>query len=162
MRPTRICRCGKAFRVRADRPDQEVCSLPCRRARERAKRTSRKCHVCGAPAMPKASKCSRCAADYQRERAYRLRQELRAYKLRQGCADCGYNEHHAGLVFDHRPGTTKIKNVSVFALQGNVRATWAEVAKCDVVCGTCHAIRTWERDHPAENKERLAQASQAP
>lgn len=89
--------------------------------------------------------CKTHMAEYQRQRAYKLRLALRKYKLKHRCKDCGWNEHHAGLEFDHRPRTTKYSTVAKLALQGNVQATWKEVAKCDVVCGTCHNIRTFKR-----------------
>lgn len=68
------------------------------------------------------------------------------YKLQKGCADCGYKTHHAGLEFDHIPGSVKEHNVS--ALYSRNRATLKkEIDKCDIVCGTCHNIRTWKRRH---------------
>lgn len=92
--------------------------------------------------------CREHAADYQRQRSFELREAVRQFKLRSGCADCGYCEHHAGLEFDHRDGEVKAGNVAKLSLQGNKTATWAEIAKCDVVCGTCHNIRTWTRRQP--------------
>ena len=66
------------------------------------------------------------------------------YKLFHGCADCGYAEHHAALDFDHRPGTTKVRDI-----KGGQQLGWealrAEVAKCEVVCANCHRIRTYTR-----------------
>lgn len=56
--------------------------------------------------------------------------------------DCGYNEHHAGLEFDHRDG--KYKNVSAM-LSGTLARLVSEIEKCDVVCGTCHNIRSYNR-----------------
>ena len=98
----------------------------------------------------KASKCKPHAAEYQRERAYLLRLEIRKYKVEKGCKDCGYNKHHAGLEFDHLEEFSKEGNVSRMPFQGNKKATWAEIAKCEVVCGTCHNIRTWNRQHVEE------------
>lgn len=69
---------------------------------------------------------------------------VKQYKLTQGCADCGYNSHHAALDFDHRPGTTKVRDIKSGKTFG-----WAalqeEVAKCDVVCANCHRVRTYDR-----------------
>lgn len=90
---------------------------------------------------------------YQRE--YRKRQyaesveKVRLYKVEQGCMDCGYNEHHAGLELDHRDGRTD-SEVSVSRLFGRGwKRVQEELDKCDVVCGTCHNIRTWERRQAA-------------
>lgn len=99
--------------------------------------------------------CRPHAAEYQRERAHRLRVALRRYKVKKGCSDCGYRKHHAGLEFDHREGEKKTQAVSILARQGNVSATWAEVKKCDVVCGTCHSIRTWNRFQRLRRRDRM-------
>lgn len=77
--------------------------------------------------------------------AARLMQELRQYKLLAGCADCGYDERHEALQFDHLPGTVKVATVGSLALSAKVSQTWAEVAKCEVVCANCHCIRTAAR-----------------
>lgn len=71
-------------------------------------------------------------------------QWIAEYKLSHGCADCGYAEHVAALDFDHRPGTTKVRDIK----HGNTlgwEALLAEVAKCDVVCANCHRVRTYLR-----------------
>jgi hypothetical protein len=73
----------------------------------------------------------------------RNRARLAAIKISAGCADCGYDDHPAALQFDHVRGV-KLGNVS-----GMVKRSWsviaAEVEKCDVVCGNCHALRGWAR-----------------
>lgn len=86
---------------------------------------------------------------YQREYRKRQYQELvqrvRDHKVEQGCQDCGYNVHHAGLELDHRDGRSD-SEVSVSQLFGRGwNRVKEELDKCDVVCGTCHNIRTWER-----------------
>jgi hypothetical protein len=75
---------------------------------------------------------------YLRERKQERREYLDAYKRQQGCVDCGTSE---GLMeFDHRPGEDKR-----FAVSRGTGYSWevllAEVAKCDVRCGTCHRKR---------------------
>lgn len=77
--------------------------------------------------------------------AQRVTLDIRQYKTKLGCKDCGYNLHHAGLDFDHMPGTRKLANVAVLAGKGKIKKTWEEIAKCDVVCKNCHGIRTWNR-----------------
>lgn len=72
---------------------------------------------------------------------------VQQYKVEQGCVDCGYNKHHAGLEFDHvlphRRGT-------VASQMGKSRKViLEEIAHCEVVCGTCHQIRTWKRNQGA-------------
>lgn len=69
---------------------------------------------------------------------------LTEFKLKNGCADCGYRKSAEALDFDHLPGTTKRFCVS----QVNGRS-WkqimSEIAKCEVVCANCHRIRTAQR-----------------
>ena len=81
---------------------------------------------------------------YWHKRYAEFRKYLDAYKLEKGCTDCGYKDHPAGLEFDHRPG--ELKKGCVTSMVGKGWGTIkAEIAKCDVVCGTCHNIRTWNR-----------------
>lgn len=49
-------------------------------------------------------------ANVANARASRIRRWLDAYKLKNGCVDCGYREHHAALHFDHVRGE-KLLNV---------------------------------------------------
>ncbi len=87
----------------------------------------------------------------QRRRA-RNRSWVQQYKLYMGCADCGYDAHHAALEFDHI-GTDKRANVA--SLMSQDIALWAEIKKCEVVCGNCHNIRTYERMVAADKAERV-------
>ena len=68
---------------------------------------------------------------------------LNALKIQKGCADCGYNEHAAGLEFDHvQP---RLRGSVASQLGKSLKVIQDEVARCEVVCGTCHNIRTWKR-----------------
>ena len=67
---------------------------------------------------------------------------LQEYKLKHGCADCGYNAHYAALQFDHLPGTDKKFTIAQKAKAYTLSRLKAEIAKCEVVCANCHAIRT--------------------
>jgi hypothetical protein len=69
---------------------------------------------------------------------------LAKIKTKRGCADCGYNSHHAALDFDHLPGTEKLFTVSAMARR-SWRLVLEEIRKCEVVCANCHRIRTYER-----------------
>ena len=59
--------------------------------------------------------------------------------------DCGYNRHPEALDFDHRPGVNKLFNIGEKVGSYSLDKIWAEIAKCDVVCRNCHAVRTAER-----------------
>jgi hypothetical protein len=87
---------------------------------------------------------------YDRQSQVRSRARRRAwlddYKVKAGCADCGYNAHPRALDFDHT-GTDKAGDVGRMM---HSRMAWplilAEIAKCEVVCANCHRIRTYERE----------------
>jgi hypothetical protein len=56
------------------------------------------------------------------------------------CADCGVKYPTCVMQFDHVRGEKK------FNIGGGVRgisSIIAEIAKCEVVCANCHALRTW-------------------
>lgn len=79
---------------------------------------------------------------------------LRQYKVDQGCMDCGYNKHHAGLQFDHvieRKGNNS-QLIARMAVRGYDIVMRHIEETCEVVCGTCHGIRTWERKVAALDK----------
>lgn len=81
--------------------------------------------------------------EWFRQRYARNLEYVQNYKIEKGCADCGYNTHHAGLEFDHvRP---KIRGVVASQMGKSLKVIMEEIAQCDVVCGTCHGIRTWNR-----------------
>ena len=70
----------------------------------------------------------------------------RELKADKPCADCGGVFHYAAMEWDHRPGTEKSAIVSALVAQTNSRRrVLEEIAKCDLVCANCHAVRTFER-----------------
>ena len=73
---------------------------------------------------------------------------LAACKVDKGCADCGYNQHPVALQFDHLPGQEKTRALARMKTCGRERLL-IEIAKCEVVCANCHAIRTYNRRHQA-------------
>lgn len=79
----------------------------------------------------------RAAADRRRQKHI---PRVVAVKMERGCIDCGYRAHPAALHFDHRDPSTKL-----FAIAKGLTRSWAaieaEIAKCDVRCANCHAIR---------------------
>lgn len=70
------------------------------------------------------------------------RAQLDAIKLESGCIDCGYKEHPAALQFDHRELSEKEFEIGRNILHKPWDVLLAEIAKCDVRCANCHAIRT--------------------
>ena len=94
----------------------------------------------------KHTMCNRCLyIKYTRPEAEKKLIVIREYKLESGCLDCGYNKHPAALEFDHRVNEAKLFNIGEKVGAYSLDKIWAEIAKCDVVCANCHAIRTEER-----------------
>lgn len=70
---------------------------------------------------------------------------LAAYLREHRCVDCGAADLRV-LDFDHRPGSSKRKDVMAMVKDGfSIRKLSEEIAKCDVRCRNCHAIVTLER-----------------
>lgn len=80
---------------------------------------------------------------YYRDRYATNVEFVRALKLERGCADCGYNDHPAGLEFDHvKP---RLRGTVASQMGKSLKVILEEIECCEVVCGTCHQIREWER-----------------
>lgn len=87
----------------------------------------------------------RLVANRRRARVFRY---LLARQKRKPCSDCGIRYPPYVMEFDHVRGE-KIADLSHMA---HSRQAWgrvlAEIAKCNLVCSNCHAVRTWSRLHP--------------
>jgi len=82
-----------------------------------------------------------------------IRRALQQIKLTRGCADCGYRRYHEALDFDHVRG--KKEFALSYALNYSLKRALREVAKCDVVCATCHRERTARRRPNDRRSDRL-------
>jgi hypothetical protein len=49
------------------------------------------------------------------------------------------------MQFDHRPGEGKSFDVASAVRGYSRKRILAEIAKCDLVCANCHAVRTYRR-----------------
>lgn len=69
----------------------------------------------------------------------RLREEVRQYKLEQGCSQCGYSKCSRALQFHHANG---VKEFEIARDTGMGREKmWQEIDKCELLCSNCHAER---------------------
>lgn len=84
-------------------------------------------------------------ADHYRRCASLKRMIVNRWKRRKGCVDCGYKVNYDALELDHLPGTKGIHTVASMMWYSWKRIK-AEIAKCEVVCANCHAIRTRQRE----------------
>lgn len=86
------------------------------------------------------------------------------YKVLHGCIDCERRPTEPqALHLDHRDGDEKAaqpRNKSDLSRAANIRwPAWryvVEVAKCDVVCGACHDVRTEARAWGVTREEATA------
>ena len=75
-----------------------------------------------------------------RERRYKRFYELKS----KPCIDCGGEYIPTAMHFDHI-GTDKESGVANMLTQSSWEAIEKEIAKCELVCGNCHALRTAKR-----------------
>ena len=68
-----------------------------------------------------------------------------ALKEGKPCSDCGGVFHSAAMQWDHRPGSIKEDDVANLRNSTSRRLILLEIAKCDLVCANCHAVRTFLR-----------------
>jgi hypothetical protein len=106
------------------------------------------------------SVCRACRREYdaayhRRTRQRRLEQKRRYHEelvvwhslLKDApCADCGGRFHHAAMSWDHCEPEAKLFDVSsMVSKTHSKRKILEEIAKCDLVCANCHAVRTFRR-----------------
>ena len=71
---------------------------------------------------------------------------VQQYKIEHStCTDCKMDHPPWRLQFDHLPGTVKIADVSSSYVFSSIKHLQSEIAKCEIVCGNCHADRTHSR-----------------
>ena len=129
---------------------------------------SKRCYRCGAR-KPSAdfhnsrtgqfSYCKLCRRDYdrayyQRNKEIRLARNRRRDRKRRAdfaqnkagpCADCGGVFPPVAMHWDHLPGHVKVGDISTILVRRGPRLLEEELAKCELVCANCHAIRTASR-----------------
>lgn len=60
--------------------------------------------------------------------------------------DCGGRFHFRAMQWDHVRGN-KLDDIAEMVRKGRTReAILTEIAKCELVCANCHAVRTYERE----------------
>lgn len=95
------------------------------------------------------SYCKKCHYAKIAERKLRVKAEVREkiteYLNSHPCVDCGYDVHIA-LHFDHiDPASKKLSIAKMYSRAYKWEAILQEIAKCEVRCANCHALRTAEQ-----------------
>jgi len=95
------------------------------------------------------------AAYHRRTRTRRIEQKkrhhalltewMREMKAGRPCAECGGLFPVVAMQWDHRPGEEKVGDVSdLIRKTHSKKRILVEIAKCDLVCANCHAVRTFK------------------
>ena len=71
---------------------------------------------------------------------------LRSLKTGRPCTDCGHVFDPQVMQWDHLPGFEKVGDISGSWVGRTEKEILNEIAKCELVCTNCHAIRTFRRN----------------
>lgn len=88
-------------------------------------------------------RCRACAKAKVIERRLRNRALINALRTKP-CLDCKNTFPFYVMQFDHLPQYEKLFCIAV-AHDYGTDTLLREIAKCEVICANCHAIRTYER-----------------
>lgn len=78
------------------------------------------------------------------DRKKALVKKVQALKEASPCVDCGVSYPYYVMQYDHT-GDDKVMNVTRLVRSASWERTLAEIAKCELVCGNCHAARSHKR-----------------
>lgn len=85
---------------------------------------------------------------------------LLSLKRERPCTDCGRIYPPQVMQWDHLPGAPKLGDISTAFRKVSREQLLAEIAKCELVCANCHAMRTFERAGCATWSNRAGEALQ--
>ncbi len=77
------------------------------------------------------------------EKSAQRKELLNKHKVLNGCADCG-QKHEAILTYHHKDPENKRFGISDAAPKKGFNHIVNEIAKCEILCFNCHAIRHWQ------------------
>jgi hypothetical protein len=76
--------------------------------------------------------------------SYEKRKAVFDQLRREPCTDCKQKYEPCQMQFDHI-GDDKTGHVSRIMKNRGMKEMLAEIAKCELVCANCHALRTYNR-----------------
>ena len=111
--------------------------------------SSRKCTIHNR--TNKRGQCMDCKNLHSLKLYYKKRDIIQRYKLRYGCAHCGYKESAYALQLDHIDPSTKHPKLKIKGINRGIHGlNWVdmriEIRKCQILCANCHAVKTHERN----------------
>jgi hypothetical protein len=98
------------------------------------------CNLCHACNNKRGASSKR---KYERKRRTEIRAAISEAKA-VPCTDCHVEYPPFVMQFDHLDPAVKLFNIGSFTNQ-TMDQVRAEIAKCEVVCANCHALRTFTR-----------------
>jgi hypothetical protein len=83
----------------------------------------------------------------ERNTKYRLaiRKFVQDLKEESPCVDCGIQYPYYVMDFDHLDESLTLNDINYLASTGRIGTLKKEIVKCEVVCASCHRIRTHNR-----------------
>lgn len=85
---------------------------------------------------------------YPSDKARYERQTAVLRSLKDGpCVDCGIRYPYYVMQFDHVKGVKKF-DIGRGGVNRRLEVLMEEIAKCELVCANCHAVRTHLRKQP--------------
>jgi hypothetical protein len=87
------------------------------------------------------NQCHLCRRKKKSERYYiMIREILEEQGRKYACEECGYDKNLSAIQFHHRDEREKTESISRLKTKNAGRdKIKAELAKCDVLCATCHS-----------------------
>lgn len=70
------------------------------------------------------------------------------------CEMCGWEGHPAGFEFDHKNPATKKFKIASLCQRVDLGPLVEELKKCQLLCGTCHNIKSWEEGDVRKGRPR--------
>lgn len=89
-------------------------------------------------------KMIRRALAHKKNLVSKIRENVQELKNTTPCADCGVSYPFYVMQFDHVTGK-KLFNVADTSQWSSWKRVLLEIEKCEIVCGNCHAERTYRR-----------------
>lgn len=135
---------------------------PCYRCGVAPRTINSYCHPCWSAHMGEYRRSNHAYRErsnaQQRERLRRFRAEARVIihaAKAEPCAECGGTFHFAAMQFDHVRGEKRFVIGRFVQSEKSLDLLREEIAKCEVVCANCHAVRTWNQKKWPKLKEEV-------
>lgn len=98
--------------------------------------------------------CRECKAKQYQENTGKYKEGSRQARLRRAeklrqlkdapCTDCGIKYPPYVMQYDHI-GSDKVAGIAYLLTRSSWQIILDEIAKCELVCANCHAIRSYQR-----------------